>query len=616
MIGNRINRITRKWKMSLRHKLLVTSILCLIVPVLFTLFATRYLTRDVLREQAATNVADSLGVVDRYATNLVNKMIYITNYLQFDADISAIVRENWNAYKAGSPMDVVSQVANVKKMALKLEAISFPNERMHMSIVMPNGNFYTNYPTTEYDPRSFEREAWYPELSGRSGYDAFWIGIHANYLQYDKTENPYVITIARQIRNHNGELLATIIVSLGEKHVSQVFSSNVSKQDISLIDSKGTVLSHRDVERIGKPVSYLHLMPAEGQSAMATIEGETSLLFRHKLAYADWELVSTVPYDDAVGKVTNVQRTNLIVQLVSLTAFLAILITLMSRLTQPMIRLGRVAAQVESGKLEVRSNISGSDEIGRLGRSFDQMLDRIGEMIVQVREEQTLKRKAELEMLQAQINPHFLFNVLNSIRMRIMMKGDEENAALISSLAVLLRMTINRSNELIPLREEADTVLHYVKLMNFRHNETIELDVSLSPESLPVTVPRFFMQPLIENAFLHGLEHNKGTIRIMAWLSGEQLLVRIEDDGKGMDAERLGELREKLDRPSGDTSRSGAELTGIGVKNVVDRMKLLYGADFSVHIDSKPGAGTRFTLHIPAKRKGESDTDDESETGA
>ncbi|MEF3303685.1 sensor histidine kinase [Paenibacillus sp. GYB003] len=604
---NRLRREGRTWSLSLRQKLLVTSVLCLIVPVLSALIATRYLTQDVLREQAATNAADSLEVVDRYVTNLVNKMIYVTNYLQFDAEVSSIVSENWNAYKSGEPLDVVSQVGHVKKMTQKLEAISFPNERMHMSVVLPNGTFFTNYPSAEYDPRQFRGEPWFPEPDAMRSYDAFWIGIHRNYLQYDKADNPYVITIARTIRNSSAEPLATIIVSLGEKHVSQVFSSKVSKQDISLIDSRGLVQSHRDEGRIGRPFAYMHLLPPEGQSGMADIDGETSLLVRHKLAYADWQLVSTVPYAEAVGKMTVVQQTTVVVQLVAFTAFLAVLVALISRLTKPMNRLGRVAAQVEAGRLDVRSHIRGPDEIGRLGRSFDQMLDRIEAMIGQIREEQTLKRKAELEMLQAQINPHFLFNVLNSIRMRNMIKGDADSAMLISSLAVLLRMTINRSNELIPLREEADIGGHYVKLMNFRHNEQIALVVSLSPEALDVPVPRFFMQPLIENAFLHGLEQSKGTIRIMAWLAGSHLIVRIEDDGKGMDEARLNALRGKLDRPIAAGERHGAGLTGIGVKNVVDRMKLVYGESFRVDIGSAPGEGTRFTLHIPVKEGVEAD---------
>lgn len=596
----------RKGKESLRNKLLLSSILCLIVPVMFNLFATQHFTKDALQEQAAANAADSLDVVDRYVTNLVNKMIYVTNYLQFDPEISTIVTENWNAYNNGSPIDVVSRVANVKKVAQKLEAISFPNERMHMSIVLPNGTFYSNYPTSEYDPRSFGEQPWFPRFSRMSGYDAYWIGIHPNYLQYDKAENPYVMTIARAIRGLSGEPQAYVIVSLGEKHISQVFSSDASRQDIFLIDSEGTVLSQREESRLGSPFPHMKLLPQEGRANMADIEGEATMLVRSKLAYADWQLIGMVPYDEAVGKITIVQRTNVLVQIVSFTAFLAVLVTLISRLTKPMIRLARVAAEVESGHLDVRSHIRGSDEIGRLGRSFDQMLDRIEAMIGQIREEQTLKRKAELEMLQAQINPHFLFNVLNSIRMGILIKGDKDSAALISSLAALLRMTINRSNEYIPLREEVDTVFHYVKLMNFRMNESIVLDVALSPETLAVPVPRFFMQPLIENALLHGLEQAGGEIRIMAWLSGSRLIVRIEDEGTGMDEERLRTLLDKLDGTA-VPERSGAGLTGIGVKNVVDRMKLLFGAAFAVDIDSSPGRGTRFTLHIPIKQGDESD---------
>lgn len=590
---------TGKWNASLRQKLLLSCILCLIVPVLFTVGATRYFTKDVLREQAASTATDSLDVVDRYTTNLVNKMIYVTNYVQFDPEISAIISEYGTAAKLGKSVDIAEQVAHVKKVSQKLEAISFPSERMHMSIVLPSGIFFTNYPTSEYHPHLFEREPWFPQLNSLTGYDAFWIGIHPNYMQYDKADNPYVITVARAIRSYASEPLAYIIVSMGEKHVSQIFNSAVSKQDISLIDGSGTVLSHREEDRIGRPLFYLEKLPQDGQSDIVEISGESSMVVQRKLAYADWKLVSAVPFEEAVGKIITVQRTNLMVQIVCFTAFLAVLIALISSLTKPMLRLSRVAAKVEAGQLEVRSHIRGPDEIGRLGRSFDQMLDRIEEMIVQVREEQTLKRKAELEMLQAQINPHFLFNVLNSIRMRIMMKGDGDSAALISSLAALLRMTINRSNELITLREEADTVMHYVKLMNFRHNEQIALEVALSPDSLPVMVPRFFMQPLIENAFLHGLEQSKGTIRIMAWLSGSNLLVRIEDDGKGMDADRLQQLRNKLEGPVGSSARVGEEVTGIGVKNVVDRMRLIYGSGFQVEVESKPGQGTRITLHIP-----------------
>src|SRR5690606_4660412 len=114
-------------------------------------------------------------------------------------------------------------------------------------------------------------------------------------------------------------------------------------------------------------------------------------------------------------------------------------------------KLSSVASQVNQGNLSVRSNIIGKDEIGKLGKSFDLMLDRVNHMIIQIKKEQEQKRKAELEMLQAQLNPHFLFNILNSIRMRILLKGDNENAELLSSLSSFLRMSINRNNEFISL---------------------------------------------------------------------------------------------------------------------------------------------------------------------
>ena len=611
-------------RLSLRQKLLLTAVLCLVVPTVLTLWGTSYFAKNVLREQAAKNAADSLEVVSRYIVNLVNRMIYVTNYIQFDPDISAIVRENWNAYRTGQTVAVADQVAYAKKASQKLEAITMPNEKMTISILLPNDTYFTNYSFTEYHPRSFTGEAWFGQLKRMESYDAYWLGIHANYLESAKTESPYVITVARTIRQ-SSEPIAVIVVSIAEQQLRQILQADVSNQEIALVDSRGTVLSHRDERYIGNTLPFWAKLPSDGKPTIEAFNGEPHVLVRRQLPFADWELVSAVPYKDAAGKINKIQQTNFMIQLGFFSVFLLILIYLIREFTKPIVRLGRIAAKVEAGQMHVRSGIRGSDEIGRLGTSFDQMLDRIQEMIGQIRAEQVMKRKAELEMLQAQINPHFLFNVLNSIRMRIMLNGDEENAALISSLSNLLRMTINRNNEWITLQEEANTVAHYVKLMNFRHNEQIRLETVLSPETLTVEVPRFFLQPLIENAFIHGLNQSKGTIRLSAWKAGPNMIVRIADDGKGMDGEQLKKLRMKLGEP--DAGRAGAlgneadagraekggtrhkrEMTGIGVKNVYERLKLLYGAGFRAEIESEPGRGTVITLVLPLKaneREGE-----------
>ena len=584
--------------MSLRGKLLLASVLCLIVPVFITLGSTGLMTKEVLTEQAGATAIDSLETAERYLANTVGKMIYVTNYLQFDQDVAAIIRENWNAYKSGTALDVAERVAHVKQVAQKLDAISFPHERMHVTILLPNGTFFTNYPSSEFNPGLFREEAWFDELGQSDGYDAFWIGVHPNYLRSDREDNRYLVTVARTIREFSAEPIAYIIVSMAEKQLSGMFSSAGSMQRIAIIDGSGMTLSSHDEEQIGKPFAHMKLLPPLGEPALATVNGQATVVARLPLPYADWQLVNIVPYAEAVGRLNAMQRSNVLILVACSILFLAILISIINRLTKPVVRLGRVAAEVESGNLGVRSRIGGDDEIGMLGRSFDQMLDRIEQMIEQVREEQAQKRKAELEMLQAQINPHFLFNVLNSIRMKILIKGDEENAALISSLSVLLRMTINRNNEFVALQEETDTVMHYVKLMNFRHKERIDLQVALGKDTLQVPVPRFFLQPLIENAFLHGLDQNKGTIRIASWLDDRFLYVRVEDDGKGMDKERLQALRKRLEGALTEHQPAGPAMTGIGLTNVAGRLRLIYGSGFKAEIESAPGQGTSITLRL------------------
>lgn len=188
----------------------------------------------------------------------------------------------------------------------------------------------------------------------------------------------------------------------------------------------------------------------------------------HTNSLTGWKLVSLTPYDRAVFKLNVIFKRVFMFQLASFCLFMVLLLYLLGKFTRPLVRLGRVAETVQRGNLEVRSGIRGEDEIGYLGQSFDLMLDKVKETIGEITKTQVRKRKAELAMLQAQINPHFLFNVLNSIRMKVLRKGDSESAEMISSLSKLLRMTISQDKGVIPLHEEVDLAIDYVRLMNMR----------------------------------------------------------------------------------------------------------------------------------------------------
>jgi two-component system sensor histidine kinase YesM len=202
-------------------------------------------------------------------------------------------------------------------------------------------------------------------------------------------------------------------------------------------------------------------------------------------------------------------------------------------------------------------------------------------------------------MLQAQINPHFLFNILNSIRLKILLKEDEENAALIQSLSSLLRMTINRNNEFIPLYQEVDIVINYIKLMNMRQQTPIKYEVNLPDNTRMKEVPRLFIQPFIENTYIHGFHQGGGKIVISASLLHDILMVTVEDDGNGMTEQQSRDLLQHLETDSEAMSDKASGFSGIGLKNVYERMKLIHGQAFRMEIDSTPGSGTKITLLIP-----------------
>jgi two-component system sensor histidine kinase YesM len=286
--------------------------------------------------------------------------------------------------------------------------------------------------------------------------------------------------------------------------------------------------------------------------------------------------------------------------------FLFIQIYLIGKFTGPLRQLGKVAKTVNRGNLDVRSNIQGADEIGMLGLSFDQMLESIKHKIMQITYEQTQKRKAELAMLQAQIRPHFLFNVLNSIRLRILLKGDSESAEIIGSLSKLLRMTFERDKGDITLIEEMRMSEDYVRLMNMRQGEDEKVNLNFVVEQITLSkrVPRFILQPLIENAIIHGFSGRGGSVNISTGVMNGGWCLTVCDDGKGMEPEVLEKVRKSLEANESEIEEvpvSGNGFSSIGITNVYDRLRLTYGERFSMKIGSSPESGTCIRMSIPDK---------------
>lgn len=597
---------------SLRQKLIAASVLCIILPAVMTFTVSSASTKGIVIDQAIKNETKTLEVINQYISNLLRNMIYISNYIQFDTDLTHLLKAT-----AEGELDQSEEVFAQAKVTDKLINLTYHSERTFVTILTPNRKYYTNYRLNEFNPTIFFDEPWFEDLDQMKTFDIYWIGAHATYLEDERKNNPQMLTIARSLKTPSGYHYANVIVSIYENQINSMFQNDDLLKETMLVDGDGHIISHRDHEQIGTMFPYSAMLvkqdSMEDDPPIIEIEGHDYLLLEHPLSIGDWRLVNLISYNGITAKINTIYQLNITVQIGLFCLFLMILISLIRQFTKPILQLDKVAGEVEKGNLSVRSHIRGHDEIGKLGKSFDHMIDQVVLMIDRITMEQSLKRKAELEMLQAQINPHFLFNVLNSIRLRVLMNGDEDNANIIASLSSLLRMTINRNNEFILLHDEIKIVKDYVELLNFRHKEKVELVVDAASDSLLVEVPRFFIQPLIENAYIHGFNQRGGMIHIRSWLEEGELLLIIQDTGAGMTNEQLACLQASLveepkppdaERETGGVSSgtwgSGGRnhLSGIGLSNIYSRLKLIYGDKCTMTVDSELGHGTSITFKI------------------
>ncbi|MFB5762144.1 cache domain-containing sensor histidine kinase [Paenibacillus medicaginis] len=590
---------------SIRNKLLLTAIACVLLPTAITLLTYNALTQEAVQRQAVSNAQDSLQLVNGSVTGLFKSMLNIANYIQVNADMNSYFKiVNTGGELSAQPYEAFLRENNILE---QLESLTVIGDKSYVTVLLTNGKSYTNYSTSDYNPANLKHEPWFGELDKLQGFQSYWVATRPTVFSMEKLDNPYQISVARTLRLENGEIYGYIIVTVMENQVNAIFDRLNAGQEVMLTDGSGRILSHKDRTRIGQELDFrLREAGAPAGSPVVQTGEERYLVAGQTISFNDWRLVSVQPYKRAEANISSIFKRVFLFQLVSFFFFLLLLIALLRAFTKPLVKLGRVTAAVQQGNLDVRSGIRGQDEIGRLGLLFDQMLDRVKQMLAEVSETQARKRRAELRMLQAQINPHFLFNVLNSIRMKAMRGGDRDSAKMIGSLSRLLRMTITSEKDDIHLHEEMDLITCYVELMNLRQKEEVQLRLDIASEVFMLQVPRFFLQPIVENAIIHGLGQRKGTIVIRAEMRDDGAIeLSVADDGEGMNEEELERLRNSIQVESDGAmrEREGQHkgFSGIGLPNVVERMRMVFGDGFHMDVQSVPGKGTEIRMRIPEK---------------
>lgn len=270
------------------------------------------------------------------------------------------------------------------------------------------------------------------------------------------------------------------------------------------------------------------------------------------------------------------------------------------KITAPLHALCEHTRKFAGGQMDAKAPDSDIAEIQLLSAQYDDMSDRIRELITNIREEQKLQQQTELKLLQAQINPHFLYNTLDAIVWLAESRQNKKVVEMITSLSAFLRIGLNKGMDIINIEKEISHVRNYLQIQHFRYEDILDYRIDIEDEILSFDIPKMTLQPIVENALYHGIKNKrgKGMLLISGWLERRNIVViQIEDNGIGIGAEKLKQLRMEL---NGENDRDlGAEGAGFGLKNVSDRIRLKDGRQYGLMIESEYGIGTVVTIRIP-----------------
>lgn len=371
---------------------------------------------------------------------------------------------------------------------------------------------------------------------------------------------------------------------------------------VYLLDPVGNLIYHPQQQLI-----YLNLKSENTDKALSysfgsykdELDGEPRMITVQWITEVGWKIVG-VSYMDEI-RTSRKELNQFVLWIVVFFVGVVLLVSfyLSRQISRPIKRLEKLMRRVEKGDFSSSMSVSGAYEVEQLSVRFNAMIARIRELMEQIIHEQEAKRKSELEVLQAQINPHFLYNTLNSVVRMAGSGKNEEVVTTITSLSKLFRISLSRGKTVIPVREELEHVRHYLIIQQLRFKAKFHFTLEAPEEALSLMTLKLILQPIVENAIHHGIEPmaDVGQVRITVALEGEEVVFRIRDNGVGIPPERLLPLQSgEPARPSTAHSSSGS---GVGLGNVRERIRLYYGNPYSLQIDSVLEEGTTVTIRIP-----------------
>lgn len=579
----------------IKHKLILSYVLVVFIPVLIVgIFLTARYRQDVI-EQATLQTINNVDRVKQRMLDLTRVPTDISKYLQADNKLMYTVNAEYP-----TTLDVVHAYWDYRKF----------KEYLTQNKEISSIRFYTTNPTLlnnwEFIKVTDEIGSadWYRNAMKQNG-------VHWFDLADETKGNKKYLSLVRKITFQQFRSSGVLVITVNEDQLNAIL--RLEPFDTMIVDEKGFIAASNNAAWNHAHISELQL----GNQLTSKPTGTYQIKYNGKLCKAIVEdlqpqtngesihIISIFEIDSIVDKAKRVSILGFLIIAGSLLIAIILIYMFSGVLSRRISILNRELYMVGLGDLKVISEIRGNDEIGLLSRQFNNMVARLSRLMDEVAESQRIKNRLELrqrdiklKMMASQINPHFLFNALESIRMNAHIKGQDQLASIVEMLGFIIRRNLDIGSGNIPLEDELESVRCYLEVQKFRFgDDRLAFRIHMDPivGGIELQIPPLVIQPLVENAVVHGLDdvEQGGKIEISIYKAGRFIRFEVTDNGCGIPEAKRKEIVSSLN------DMEETENYRIGLRNVHLRLYMLYGEQCGLVIDTEEGKGTRVSFQIP-----------------
>lgn len=467
------------------------------------------------------------------------------------------------------------------------------NMKPELYVISENDFNISTYSKNKYEMNSIKNELWYNEIIQANGKTVL-----ISTFEDENGIGPYkcIFRMGRVIKDLiTDETLGVLIMDVSEKMLYDRYNKIIKDgRNIYIIDIKGNIISSKDKRLIGenyyKELDYGSYIETGEWYSIFERDNVKFMKMSSTLDRYGWSIIEEIPLHIVRQPIKQITQKFLLTLVLVIIVSFIVIYKISAWVTKPVINIKNTIEKVMGGNLKVKVEVDREDEIGKLEESFNNMVKWLDDSIEEIKEKEKQKRIAELSFLQAQINPHFLYNTLSGVRFLVSMNRNDEAEEMLYKFSKLLRNILPRASELISLEDEIEIIKTYIELQQIRYPNEFEVCISIDENIKSIMLPALILQPIVENAIFYSMEseNNEGKIKINGYVNDDNIIIEISDNGKGMSSTQINNV-----------FKNKESINRVGLINVHERLQLNYGKNYGIEIKSQEGSGTRVIFKLP-----------------